>query len=187
MGWLQAENLRRPVTERLLYSVLLLKAVAVAVHEIPEMNGFWIDGAFKPSAAVHVGVAISIRQGGLIAPAIHDVDQKSLSEIMVSLRDLVKRVRAGMLRSSEIADATITVTSLGDEGVETVFGAIYPPQVALVGFGKIVERPWASGGMVGARPVVMASLSGDHRASDGHRGALFLAAIERLLQEPEKL
>ncbi len=187
MGWLQAENLKRPVSERLLYSVLLLKAVALAADEIPEMNGFWIDGAFKPSEAVHVGVAISLRQGGLIAPAIHDVDKKSLSEIMVSLRDLVKRVRAGVLRSSEIADATITVTSLGDQGVETVFGVIYPPQVALVGFGKIVERPWASGAMVGARPVMMASLSGDHRASDGHRGALFLASIERLLQEPEKL
>jgi pyruvate dehydrogenase E2 component (dihydrolipoamide acetyltransferase) len=126
MGWLQAENLKRPVTERLLYSVLLLKAVALAVHEIPEMNGFWIDGAFKTSQLVHVGVAISIRQGGLIAPAIHDVDRKSLSEIMASLRDLVKRVRAGVLRSSEIADATITVTSLGDEGVESVFGVIYP-------------------------------------------------------------
>lgn len=187
MGWLQAENLKRPITERLLYSVLLLKAVALAVHEIPEMNGFWIDGAFKPSGVVHVGVAISIRQGGLIAPAIHDVDKKSLSDIMVSLRDLVKRVRAGVLRSSEIADATITVTSLGDEGVESVFGVIYPPQVALVGFGKIVERPWASGAMVGARPVMMASLSGDHRASDGHRGGLFLTTIERLLQEPEKL
>ena len=187
MSWLTAENLKRPVTERLLYSVMLLKAVALAIHEVPEMNGFWKDSAFVRSEAVHVGVAISIRQGGLIAPAIHDVDQKSLSEIMVNLRDLVKRVRAGTLRSSEIADATITVTNLGEQGVESVFGVIYPPQVALVGFGKIVERPWASGGMVGARPVVMASLSGDHRASDGHRGGLFLAAIERLLQEPEKL
>ncbi len=187
IGWLNAENLKRPVTERMLYSVMLLKAVALAVHEIPEMNGFWIDGAFKRSEAVHAGVAISIRQGGLIAPAIHDVERKSLGEIMVSLSDLVKRVRAGVLRSSEIADATITVTSLGDQGVESVLGIIYPPQVALVGFGKIVERPWASGGLVGARPVMMASLSGDHRASDGHRGALFLAAIERLLQEPEKL
>ncbi|MDO8432134.1 MAG: dihydrolipoamide acetyltransferase family protein [Candidatus Binatus sp.] len=186
-GWLQVENLKRPVTDRLLYSVLLLKAVALAARQIPEMNGFWIDGAFKPSEAVHVGVAISLRQGGLIAPAIHDVDKKGLGEIMVSLRDLVKRVRAGVLRSSEIADATITVTSLGEQGVETVFGVIYPPQVALVGFGKIVERPWASGGMVGARPVVMASLSGDHRASDGHRGGLFVATLERLLQEPEKL
>ena len=76
MAWLQAENLKRPVTERLLYSVLLLKAVALAVHEVPEMNGFWIDGAFKRSEAVHVGVAISIRQGGLIAPAIHERRQE---------------------------------------------------------------------------------------------------------------
>jgi pyruvate dehydrogenase E2 component (dihydrolipoamide acetyltransferase) len=187
MAWLTAENLKRPVTERLLYSVMLLKAVALAVHEVPEMNGFWIDDAFKRSDAAHVGVAISIRQGGLIAPAIHDIEKKSLSEIMVNMRDLVKRVRAGVLRSSEIADATITVTSLGEQGVETVFGVIYPPQVALVGFGKIIERPWASEGMLGVRPIVMASLSGDHRASDGHRGGLFLAAIERLLQEPEKL
>ncbi|MBV8134958.1 MAG: 2-oxo acid dehydrogenase subunit E2 [Deltaproteobacteria bacterium] len=187
LAWLQAENLKRPVTERLLYSVLLLKAVALAIHEVPEMNGLWVDGAFRRSDAAHVGVAISIRGGGLIAPAIHNVEKKSLAEIMVNLRDLVQRARAGVLRSSEIADATITVTNLGEQGVETVFGVIYPPQVALVGFGKIVERPWASGGMIGARPVVSASLSGDHRASDGHRGGLFLTAIERLLQEPLKL
>jgi pyruvate dehydrogenase E2 component (dihydrolipoamide acetyltransferase) len=171
IAWLQAENLKRPVNRRLLYSVLLLKAVALAAREFPEMNGYWIDGACKPSDAVHVGVAISLRQGGLIAPAIHDVERKNLDEIMVNLYDLVKRVRAGVLRSSEIADATITVTSLGDQGVESVYGIIYPPQVALVG----------------ARPVVMGTLAADHRASDGHRGGLFLAAIERLLQEPEKL
>ena len=187
MAWLQAENLKRPITERLIYSVVLLKAVAFAIHEVPEMNGFWLDGAFKPSDAIHVGVAISLRQGGLIAPAIHDIDKQSLDEIMVNLRDLVKRVRAGVLRSSEIADATITVTSLGEQGVETVFGIIYPPQVALVGFGKVVERPWAAGGMVGARPTIIATLAADHRASDGHRGGLFLAAIDRILQEPEKL
>jgi pyruvate dehydrogenase E2 component (dihydrolipoamide acetyltransferase) len=187
LAWLQAENLKRPITDRMLYSVLLLKAAAVAAREFPEMNGFWVDDAFKSSDAVHVGVAIALRQGGLIAPAIHDVDKKSLDEIMVNLRDLVKRVRAGVLRSSEIADATITVTSLGEQGVETVFGVIYPPQVALVGFGKIVERPWAANGMVGAKPVIMASLAADHRASDGHRGGLFLSAIDRLLQTPEKL
>jgi pyruvate dehydrogenase E2 component (dihydrolipoamide acetyltransferase) len=187
LAWLQAENLKRPVTERLLYSVLLLKAVARAIQDVPEMNGFWADGAFKPGEGVHVGVAISLRQGGLIAPAIHDVNKKSLDEIMVNLRDLVKRTRAGVLRSSEIADPTITVTSLGEQGVETVFGVIYPPQVALVGFGKVVERPWAANGMVGAKPVIRATLAADHRASDGHRGGLFLAAIDRLLQEPEKL
>lgn len=187
MAWLQAENLKRPVTERLLYSVLLLKAVAMAVRQFPDMNGFWTDGAFKPSTAVHVGVAISLRGGGLIAPALHDVDKKTLGEIMTNLRDLVNRVRAGVLRSSEIADATITVTSLGEQGVETVFGIIYAPQVALIGFGNLAERPWAANGMVGARPVIAATLSADHRVSDGHRGGRFLATLDRLLQEPEKL
>lgn len=185
--WLQAENLKRSVNERLLYSVFLLKAAALAVRQVPEMNGFWIDNQFKPGGAIHVGVAISSRQGVLIAPAIHDVDKKNLDEIMLGLRDLVKRVRAGILRSSEIADATITVTSLGEQGVESVLGVIYPPQVALIGFGKIVERPWAVNGMLGVRPIIIASLAADHRASDGHRGGLFLAAINSLLQEPQKL
>ncbi len=187
IAWLREENLRRSINDRLLYSAMLLKSVALTLREFPELNGFWVDGAFKPGDGIHVGVAISLRLGGLVAPAIHDADKKSLSEIMVSLRGLVKRVRAGVLRSSEIADATITVTSLGEQGIESVFGVIYPPQVALVGFGKIVERPWAEGGMIGARPIIMASLSGDHRASDGHRGGLFLAALDRLLQNPEKL
>jgi len=187
MAWLREENLKRTVNERLLYVVMLLKAVARAVHEVPETNGFWIEGAFKQSDAIHVGVAISLRGGGLIAPAIHDVDRKSLDEIMAALRDLVNRVRAGVLRSSEIADATITVTNLGEQGVETVYGVIYPPQVALVGFGKIVERPWSENGMIGSRPIMSATLAGDHRASDGHRGGLFLSAIERHLQEPQKL
>jgi pyruvate dehydrogenase E2 component (dihydrolipoamide acetyltransferase) len=79
------------------------------------------------------------------------------------------------------------VTNLGDQGVESVFGVIYPPQVALVGFGKIVERPWAAGGMLGVRPTIIASLAADHRVSDGHRGGRFLIAIDRFLQEPEKL
>ncbi len=187
LRWLQTENQKRSVTDRILYSVLLLKAVALAVHQVPEMNGFCLGNEIKLSDAVHVGVAIALRQGGLIAPAIHDVDQKSADEIMTNLRDLVKRVRAGILRSSEVADATITVSSLGEQGVESVFGVIYPPQVALVGFGKIIERAWAVNGMLGVRPIMMASLAGDHRASDGHRGGLFLSAIERLLQEPEKL
>lgn len=187
MAWLTEENLRRPVTERLLYSVLLLKAVALAVHEVPEMNGLWIDGAFRPGTGVHVGVAISLRQGGLVAPAIHDVDKMQLNDLMRAMLDLVKRARTGVLRGSEVSDATITVTNLGEQGVETVFGVIYPPQVALVGFGRVIEQPWAADGMIGARPVIAASLAADHRASDGHRGARFLAAIDRLLQEPEKL
>lgn len=186
-GWLREENLERPVTERLLYSVLLIKAAGLALKRFPELNGFWVDGGFKPAEGIHVGVAISLRQGGLVAPAIHDVDKKGLDELMKSMLDLVSRARTGTLRSSEISDATITVSNIGEQGVETLFGVIYPPQVALVAFGKLTEQPWAEKGMVGARPVVVASLSADHRASDGHRGGRFLSAVDRLLQEPEKL
>ena len=187
LNWLAAENAKRPVTKRLLYSALLIRAVALAAREVPEMHGFWIDGAFKPGDGVHVGVATSLRQGGLINPAIHDVDRKTIDELMENMLDLVNRARAGHLRSSELSDGTITVTNLGEQGVESVFGVIYPPQVALVGFGKIVERPFAVDGLVGARPMIDATLSGDHRVSDGHRGGRFLLAVDRLLQEPEKL
>ena len=185
--WLAAENAKRPVTKRLLYSALLIRAVALALRSTPELNGFWIDDGFKASEGIHIGVAISLRQGGLINPAMHDVDKKHLDELMENMLDLVNRARTGHLRSSELSDGTITVTNLGEQGVETVFGVIYPPQVALVGFGKITERAVASNGMVGVRPMIDATLAADHRVSDGHRGGRFLLAIDRLLQEPEKL
>lgn len=187
LAWLEQENERRPVKERLLCGILPVKAVALALRDFPELNGFWSEGKRAPSEAIHVGVAIFLRQGGLLAPALHDADKKTLSALMRDFRDLVERARAGSLRSSELSDPTITVTSLGDRGVETVFGVIYPPQVALVGFGKIVERPWVAGGKVVPRPLMTATLSADHRASDGHRGALFLEAVDRLLQEPDRL
>ena len=187
LSWLTEENARRPVENRLLCVVLLLKAAALALREVPELNALWVDGRAVPSADIHVGVAISLRRGGLVAPALHRTDHQSLDELMRSFRDLVQRARAGSLRSSELADPTITVTSLGEQGVEAVFGIIYPPQVAIVGFGKVSERPWSVNGQIVSRPLVTATLSGDHRASDGHRGGLYLAAIDRLLQEPDKL
>ncbi len=186
-GFLQDRNAAASVTERILPAALLLKATALAVRHIPELNGFWLQDELHPSDAVHLGVAISLRGGGLVAPAIHDADRQPLDELMAALRDLVNRARAGSLRASELSDPTITVTNLGDQGVQLVHGAIYPPQVALVGFGAILERPWAEDGMVGARPVVTTTLAADHRASDGARGALLLKRIDSLLQEPTGL
>ena len=185
--WLTRENEKRPITERVLMGALQLKAVARALAKSPELNGFWRDGAFEPATGVHIGVAISIRQGGLIAPAIHDVDKKSVPEIMRALTDLVARARAGSLRSSEMSDPTITVSSLGERGVEALYGIIYPPQVAIVGFGKVLTRPWIVDGVVVPRSIATATLAADHRVSDGHAGALFLAEIGKLLQEPERL
>ncbi|ARO88865.1 branched-chain alpha-keto acid dehydrogenase subunit E2 [Nitrosospira lacus] len=186
-GWLDAENLKRSVTERLLPVVPFMKAVALALHEVPELNGFWVDGKFQSSSTVHLGMAIAMRGGGLVAPAIHDADKKRLDELMSDLRDLITRVRSGRLRSSELSDPTITFTSLGEQGVKGVFGVIYPPQVAIIGLGKVTERPWIENGAVVVRKIATATLSADHRASDGHRGGLFLAALDRLLQKPEQL
>jgi pyruvate dehydrogenase E2 component (dihydrolipoamide acetyltransferase) len=185
--WLTQKNATRPPDDRLLIGALAIKAVALAARGFSAFNGFYRDGKFEPASAVHVGVAIAIRGGGLAAPALHQADQISLDELMACMRDLVQRTRAGRIRSSEISDPTITVTSLGERGVETLYGIIYPPQVAIVGFGKIVTRPWIVDGVIGPRSVVTITLSADHRVSDGHAGALFLAEIGRLLQEPDKL
>jgi pyruvate dehydrogenase E2 component (dihydrolipoamide acetyltransferase) len=185
-AWLTDENLKRSVAERLLPVVTLMKAAALALREVPELNGLYVNDAFRPSGAIHLGMAIAMRGGGLVAPAIHDADKKSLDELMKDLRDLIMRVRGGRLRSSEMADPTVTLTNLGEQGVEEVYGVIYPPQVAIVGFGKITERPIAFGGSVAVRKVVTATLAADHRVSDGHRGALYLNALARLLQSPEK-
>ena len=185
--WLASENLKRGVAERLLPVVPLMKAVALALREMPELNGFWTAEGYKPSPAVHLGMAIALRGGGLVAPAIHDADKKSLDQLMADLRDLITRVRGGRLRSSEMSDPTVTLTNLGDQGVEGVFAVIYPPQVAIVGLGKITDRPRVEGGAVVTRKVLTATLAADHRVSDGHRGAVFLATVGRLLQDPERL
>ena len=187
LGWLTEQNAGLSITERMLPAVLQLKAVALAAQKFKEFNGFWNDDGFEPSAQVHVGVAISLRGGGLVAPAIHDVNEKKLDELMRDLTDLVGRARAGSLRSSEMSDPTITLTNLGDKGVDAVFGVIYPPQVAIVGFGKPAQRVVVVDGGIRVATTVRTSLAADHRASDGARGALFLAEINRLLQQPEEL
>jgi pyruvate dehydrogenase E2 component (dihydrolipoamide acetyltransferase) len=187
MAWIGEENLRRPVAERLLPGVLLLKAVALGLLEVPELNATWQGDEVVRSDAVHLGVATFLRGGGLVAPAIHDAHTLTLEELMRRLHDLVSRARAGTLRSSELSEPTITVTSLGERGVAATFPIIFPPQVAIVGFGKLVERPWISEGQILPCPVVTASLGADHRVTDGHRASALLTAVDNLLQEPEEL
>jgi len=185
--WLTQANAARPPESRLLIAALAIKAVALAARRFPAFNGFYQNGHYQSAAAVHVGVAIAIRGGGLAAPALHDADRIPLDELMTRMRDLVQRTRAGRIRSSEMTDPTITVSSLGERGVEALYGIIYPPQVAIVGLGTVVTRPCVLHGVIEARSVVTVTLSADHRVSDGHAGALFLAEIGKLMQEPDKL
>jgi pyruvate dehydrogenase E2 component (dihydrolipoamide acetyltransferase) len=186
-AWMARQNEARSAQERLVAAALLAKATALAASEVPVMNGHLVDGRFTPAEGVDLGLAISLRGGGLVAPALRGADRLDLDDLMGRLRDLVTRARAGTLRSSEMVDPTVTVTNLGEQGVEAVFGVVYPPQVALVGFGRVVERPWAAEGMLTVRPVVTATLSADHRVSDGHDGAHFLDLIDQHLQHPERL
>ncbi len=187
LAWLAERNAARGVDERLVPAVLLLKAAASAARKVPDTNGFYVDGGFRRADHVHLGVAVSLRGGGLVAPAIHDADQLGLDDLMTALKDVVSRARSGRLRASQMSDPTITVTNLGERGVEEVQGVIYPPQVALVGFGTVVERPWVADGSLGVHPVVVATLAADHRVTDGHTGGRYLAAVDALLQNPDQL
>ncbi|AXX97259.1 dihydrolipoamide acetyltransferase family protein [Profundibacter amoris] len=180
-------NADRPPEARLLLGALYLKAVAKALRKYTEFNGYLTDGQFHPASAINTGMAITIRGGGLVAPAILDAANLNLDDLMTSMRDLAARVRTGRFRATELTDATITVTSLGERGVDQLFGVIYPPQVAIVGIGTPREHPFAVGGAVEERLTTTITLSADHRVSDGHRGALFLRAIDKHLQKPEKL
>ncbi len=186
-AFVSGRNATRAPSERLLIGALFIKAVSLAARNYEEFNGHFVEGSFQPSEAVHAGVAINIRGTGLVAPAIHNSDSLAIDPLMEAMRDLIQRVRAGRFRGSELSDPTITISSLGERGVDALYGVIYPPQVAIVGFGTPSDRPWAANGMLGVRPTVTLTLAGDHRVSDGHRGALFLSTIAELLTTPEAL
>lgn len=185
--WLEAYNSSRPPSDRLLPAALLLRAVVLAASEAPNVNGTYEDGTYRPADHVDLGVAVSLRQGGIIAPAIPSAEVLALPELMATLRDVTARARRGVLRASDVSGATLTVTNLGDQGADLVQGVIFPPQVALVGFGRVAARPVAVDGLVGARLTVIATLAADHRVSDGHQGSRFLALLDQHLQEPEQL
>ncbi|MEW1952556.1 dihydrolipoamide acetyltransferase family protein [Terrabacter sp. NPDC080008] len=185
--WMKERNRELEMSERLVPAALLLAAAARAVRAVPELNGHWADGGFRPATDVDLGLILSLRSGGLLVPVIAGADRLSVEEMMARTKELTRRARAGRLRGSDLAQPSISVSNLGDQGVESVLGVIYPPQVALVGFGAVVDRPWAVDGLLGVRPVVTVTLAGDHRATDGSTGSRLLKTIDRLLQAPEEL
>ena len=185
--WLAARNAAAPPEERLLLAALIARATALAVAEAPDMNGTFENGRYTPADTVNLGVIVALRGGGLIAPAILDAQTRNLGGIMAAMRDLVARSRTGRLKNSEMTAGTLTLTSMGEGACEAVTGVIYPPQVAIVGAGAPVTRPWAVEGAVALRQTLTLTLAADHRVSDGRRGARFLAAIATRLMEPETL
>jgi pyruvate dehydrogenase E2 component (dihydrolipoamide acetyltransferase) len=187
LAWLSELNAKRSIKERILPAALVIRAVVKALEEVPALNGFWQEGEPRLSEAVNPGIAIALRKGGLITPALLNAEQMNLDETMAALNDLITRTRSGKLRGSEMTQQTVTITNLGDLGVERVYGVIYPPQVALVGLGRISDAPWAEGDALSVRKVMQATIAGDHRATDGRTGGLFLQKLEQFLQNPQEL
>ncbi|MDQ1326530.1 MAG: hypothetical protein QG564_1655 [Campylobacterota bacterium] len=187
LHWLEELNKNRSIQERILPAALLIRAVVCVLKEVPQLNGFWKNDSLQMSAAINPGIAIALRKEGLITPAILGAEQMNLDTTMQTLSDLITRTRSGKLRNTEITQQTITITNLGDLGVESVYGVIYPPQVALVGFGRIMDAPWAQGDTLCVRKVMEATLAGDHRATDGRIGGKFLDKLNQILQTPEEL
>lgn len=186
LAWLQEANKQRTVDNRLLPVVLFIKAMAKSLKEVPDLNAVWENGLLQKTE-INIGFVVSLRNGGIIVPAIPQSDTKNTDEIMTALNDLIPRARALKLRSSELSSSTITLTNLGDAGADTVFGIIYPPQVAIVGLGTITEQPFAENGMLGIRSLANVTLAGDHRATDGLTGSRFLSSLDKNLQNPEAL
>jgi pyruvate dehydrogenase E2 component (dihydrolipoamide acetyltransferase) len=187
LRWMRERNRELEMGDRLVPAALMFAAAARAAKQVPELNGHWVDDGFQPAGEVRLGFIVSLRGGGLLVPAIAEADTLSVVDTMGKIRDLTRRARSGRLRGSELAVPSITVSNLGEQGVESVQGVIYPPQVALVGFGTVSERPWAVDGLLGIRPLVTVTLAGDHRATDGATGARLLKTIDTLLQTPEEL
>jgi pyruvate dehydrogenase E2 component (dihydrolipoamide acetyltransferase) len=186
MDWLNEINKNLSVQKRLLPAALLIKATALSLRDVPELNGVWDDG-LKHLDDINIGFVVSLRKGGIIVPAIHRADLKTVEEIMDSLNDLIPRSRAFKLRSSELSDSTFTLTSIGEGGADTIFGIIYPPQVGIAGFGNISNQPCAINQRVEIRPIMRVTLAGDHRATDGLTGSRFLVSLNNKLQNPDQL
>ncbi|SMP88693.1 pyruvate dehydrogenase E2 component (dihydrolipoamide acetyltransferase) [Epsilonproteobacteria bacterium SCGC AD-308-O04] len=187
LAYLEELNKQRSIKDRILPVAMLIRAVVLSLVEVPELNGFWQENEHQISKEIHPGIAIALRKGGLITPALLDAQDMSLNDTMNSISDLITRTRSGKLRGSEMTKQTITITNLGDLGVESVYGVIYPPQLAVVGLGAIMDKPWAEGDALSVRKVLQATLAGDHRATDGRTGALFLDRLNKFLQNPEGL
>ncbi len=177
------ERARRRLTENITYTDLLVKLVAAALREHPRVNAQWDDGTIVPQETINVGLAVAI-EDGLVVPVIHQADELSLQEIAARREDLVARAQAGKLRPTDIQGGTFTISNLGMYGVDAFNAIVNPPQAAILAVGRIAERVVAVDGRPAVQPMMILSLSCDHRVVDGARAAQFLEMVVDLIEEP---
>lgn len=185
LNWIDERNQNKSVEKRIMIPVAIYKAIILALKKFPKMNGHFIDGKFYPKSSINIGFAINLNDEGVMAPAILDSQDKDIFELNRAFQDLIERTRKGQLKNRELAEGTFTVTNIGDLGSDEVFGIIFPPQVAILGLGRIHQEAIVQGdGSIKADFVLNVTLSADHRVTDGIQGARFLNHIQSYLMEP---
>jgi pyruvate dehydrogenase E2 component (dihydrolipoamide acetyltransferase) len=185
-SYLQQQNAQREPEQRILLIAVMLRAIAISLGRFGQLNGHYQE-EFVPAEPINIANAVNLRGGGLVMPVLKEVERCSLDELMTQLQGVVSRAKAGALKYSDLENPTFTVTSIGERGVDSIFGVIYPPQVAIVGLGCPRDVAVVEAGEVVIRTIITATLSADHRVTDGHYGSRFLCDINKRLQQPEAL
>ncbi len=181
VSWL--DKARKQTGAHITYTDLLVKLVAAALAQHPRVNVSWKDGALERHADINIGLAVAL-DDGLVVPVLHRADTLGLKDLAAKREDLVTRAQAGKLRPADIQGGVFTISNLGMYGIDAFSAIVNPPQAAILAVGRIVDRVVPVNGQPAVQPTMVLTLSCDHRALDGARGAQFLGALAELIEEP---
>jgi len=168
------------------YTDLLVKLVGFTLRDHPRVNAAWTDGNIQVNREINVGIATAI-EAGLVVPVIRKADAASISEIAAQRKDLVDRAQSRRLRPADIAGGTFTLSNLGMYGIDAFNAIVNTPQAAILAVGRIAERVVPVNGQPAIRPMMVMTLSCDHRVIDGVRAAQFLDDLANLVGDPWRL
>jgi pyruvate dehydrogenase E2 component (dihydrolipoamide acetyltransferase) len=163
------------------YTDILVKAVAKALKEHPIINSTFEGDSVKIFEDVNIGVAVATDMG-LVVPVIHNADQLPLSEISEKVRILAEKARENRLERRDVSDGTFTITNLGMYDIDTFTPLINPPECAILGVGRIVEKPIVKAGRIEVKPMMILSLSFDHRIVDGAPASRFMQTLKKIIE-----
>ncbi|MFQ5611666.1 MAG: dihydrolipoamide acetyltransferase family protein [Anaerolineae bacterium] len=170
----------------LTYTDLIVRACALALRRHPHLNATLANGAIRLLPQINIGVAVAL-DGGLVVPVINEADRQSLPGLVQTRRQLVERARAQQLTAEDMNGGTFTVTNLGRYEIDGFTPIINPPEAAILGIGRIMEKVVVHRGKIAQRAMMTLSLTFDHRLVDGAPAAAFLQSIKQLLEEPAQL
>jgi pyruvate dehydrogenase E2 component (dihydrolipoamide acetyltransferase) len=180
------ERVLQRATEKITYTDLLVKLVAAALRRHPRLNAKWEKNSIVLNEAVNVGLAVAVEEG-LLVPVIHEADRLGLNDLARRRQELVSKAQNGKLLLDDLSGGTFTISNLGMYGVDAFNAIVNPPQAAILALGRIAERVVPVNGQPAVQPMLTMTLSCDHRAVDGVRGAQFLQTLAELVEEPMRL